>query len=425
MSIRMHRLALTTSVILTLASTLCPLASAQRERILHNFANNGKDGFGAIGSASFDHNGNMWGTTAKGGVYNAGAIFKMNSPDGAWSQEAVAHSFNPSNGDGYEPYGGVIVPFTGFDVPLGDAFGTTFLGGAYGAGTIYALIPNADHKGFTESVLHSFNPNGVDGANPGNSLVVDGSGNLYGTTTAGGAGNAGTVFALEPDGQGGWTEQVLHSFSDNGVDGAVPWSSLLIDVSGNLWGTTSRGGANNCGTIFELVPQSDSTWSETIIHSFTHNSIDGCRPLAGLAGDAFGPGIFWGTTNIGGTSNFGTIYSLTDSGGTWVEAVVYSFANNGDGAHPGYGPLATHGFGNESGVTIDGGAGGVGAIYTWGSQGGGLAVDYSFRQGGKTDGYHPYGGPALDLFGNFYGTTRDGGTDGGGVVYREAPGPPL
>jgi uncharacterized repeat protein (TIGR03803 family) len=421
--IRMRRVACATSLVLMLATiTFCQIAFAQDEHILHNFANNGKDGYGPIGAVSFDDNGSMWGTTAQGGVYNAGSVFKMNSPDGPWSQEAVAHSFSPNNGDGYEPYGGVIVPFTGFGAPIGNAYGTTFLGGANGAGTVYALSPTTNGKGFTESLVHSFNANGSDGANPANSLIVDGSGNLYGTTVAGGTGGAGTVFELESDGSGGFTELVLHSFSNNGVDGAAPWSTLLLDSSGNLLGTTTAGGAYGCGTVFELIPQSDLTWSESVLHSFAHDSSDGCHPLAGLAPDTFSSENFWGTTNTGGTYNFGTVYYITNSSGNWTETVAYSFANNGDGAHPGYGTLVTHGFGNESGVTIDGGAGGVGAVYTWGF-GGVFAVNYSFRHDRKNDGYHPYSGPAGDLFGNLYGTTRDGGTGGGGIVYKEAPGP--
>jgi uncharacterized repeat protein (TIGR03803 family) len=423
MKIQRRRIAPSLPAFLLLVTVaFAPAALTQDEHVLHSFANSGGDGYAPIGALSFDSVGNLFGTSTEGGVYNAGSVFKLIGPFSQWRTESVAYSFNPNNGDGYQPYGGVIVPSVGRSTPAANAYGTTYLGGQYGAGTVYELVSSKSGESYTESVLHSFNPAGGDGANPASSLIVDADGNFYGTTVAGGADGAGTVFELVSDGTGGFTEQVLYSFSNNGVDGVTPWSTLFMDSEGNLWGTTSAGGAYRCGTVFELTPQLDSTWSETIIHNFAHNSSDGCRPLAGVTLDWMG--VWWGATNTGGTHNLGTLYSLTNTDGVWTEAVVHDFAGNGDGAHPGYGSVANIPFDYHHGTTIDGGSGGIGSIYTWRSSLLTYEVSYSFVHDGTNNGFHPYGGPTLDFSGNLYGVTRDGGTDGGGIVYKEAPGPP-
>ena len=118
---------------------------------------------------------------------------------------------------------------------------------------MFELTPIAG-GGWTEQVLHSFNNNGIDGFDPQAGLIFDKNGNLYGTTLAGGTYNGGTVFELTPAGGGGWTEQVLHSFNKNGTDGYYLWASLIFDGAGNLYGTTWVGGTYGNGTVFELSP---------------------------------------------------------------------------------------------------------------------------------------------------------------------------
>jgi uncharacterized repeat protein (TIGR03803 family) len=152
----------------------------------------------------------------------------------------------------------------------------------------------------TETVLHSFG--GAYGANPYFSGVVrDTAGNLYGTTTAGGANGFGTVFKLSPTG----TETVLHSFANDGTDGFSPYAGLAIDTKGNLYGTTYFGGASGFGTVFKLTP----TGTETVLHSFANNGTDGFDPYAGLALDK--AGILYGTTLEGGANGFGTVFKIT------------------------------------------------------------------------------------------------------------------
>jgi len=147
--------------------------------------------------------------------------------------------------DGFYPYTGLI-----FDLS-GNLYGTTYQGGTHSNGTVFELSPNSDGK-WTERVLHSFNGN--DGANPAAGLILVTGGNLYGTTQNGGTYSDGTVFELSPGTNGKWTERVLHSFSNNGKDGTNPEGGVIVDSSGNLYGTTRSGGAHGSGTVFEITP---------------------------------------------------------------------------------------------------------------------------------------------------------------------------
>jgi len=405
-------------VVLTIvaAASLLTSAEAQKETIWHNFPiANGVDGYDPVGGVTIDANGSLWGTTALGGAYGGGVVYKLYSPDGRWSNEEVVHSFNPYNGDGYTPYSGVIVGLKdGFY--RGNIYGTTYQGGTHAAGSVYELSQLAG-GGYAEAILHSFNGNGTDGTFPVASLIFDSAGNLYGTTYSGGSEDAGTVFELVAKAGGGWGEKILHSFSNNGTDGAGPYGALIFDSLGNLYGTTASGGGQSCGIVFELSPQSGGSWSETIVHSFANNSTDGCSPQAGLVIDRFG--TFYGTTNLGGTYGYGTMYNLTQSGGNWTEAILHNYASNPDGAYPGYGALQIDGQGYPVGTTTEGGNS-LGTLeYLGAAQNGGLegVVWHSFEHDG-VDGFTPFAGVTLDLFGNTYGTASSGGSGGGGIVFE-------
>jgi uncharacterized repeat protein (TIGR03803 family) len=363
-------------------------ATAQKEKIWHNFPiANGVDGYAPVGGVTFDANGSLWGTTTLGGAYGGGVIYKLYSPDGQWSAEEIVHSFNPNSEDGYTPYGGVIIGLEdGFY--RGNVYGTTYVGGAYGDGTVYELsqLPGG---GYEEKILHSFYGNQTDGAYPSGSLVFDTAGNLYGMTFSGGIGLAGTVFELIPKANGTWGEKILHHFTKGGADGSFPWGSLIFDASGNVYGTASDWGAYQCGVVFELSPGTDGNWTESIIHNFAGGPTDGCDPLAGLVTDRFG--TFYGTTNVGGAYGYGTIYSLTQTGGVWTEAILHNFSSGDDGAYPGYGSLSIDGQGYPVGTTTNGGAG-LGTLeYLGAAQGGGLegVVWHTFEHDG-VDGYNPF-----------------------------------
>jgi uncharacterized repeat protein (TIGR03803 family) len=168
------------------AASLLTSAEAQKETIWHNFpVANGVDGYDPVGGVTIDANGSLWGTTALGGAYGGGVVYKLYSPDGRWSNEEVVHSFNPYNGDGYTPYSGVIVGLKdGFY--RGNIYGTTYQGGTHAAGSVYELSQLAG-RGYAETILHSFNGNGTDGTFPIASLIFDSAENLYGTTYSGAA----------------------------------------------------------------------------------------------------------------------------------------------------------------------------------------------------------------------------------------------
>jgi uncharacterized repeat protein (TIGR03803 family) len=180
----------------------------------------------------------------------------------------------------------------------------------------------------TEKVLYSFQ-GGTDGTNPSTGLVADSAGNLFGTTTDGGSEGCGVVFELQPSPGGGWTESVIYTFHC-GADGAAPAAGLIFDQAGNLYGTTlTGGGKHHDGTVFELTP-SGGGWTETVLHTFTDK--DGAYPAASLTFDR--AGNLYGTTLFGGRSHNGAVFQLSLSGGVWTETVLHSFTGRNDGIDP-------------------------------------------------------------------------------------------
>src|SRR5664280_870386 len=217
-----------------------------------------------------------------------------------------------------------------------------------------------------DTVLHSFSNNGTDGIVPDGGVIFDAAGNLYGTTWAGGTYRAGTVYELTPAAGGGWTEQVLHSFG-NGADGAFSAAGLIFDTAGNLYGTTAGGGTYSNGTVFELTPAAGGTWTEQVVYSFANNGTDGTVPKAGVIFDA--AGNLYGTTSQGGTYTLGALFELTPAaGGTWTEQVLHSFGNGTDGANL-YAKLIFDGAGNLYGTTYQGGSYGGGTVFRFNAQG--------------------------------------------------------
>ena len=262
-----------------------PLASrAGTLTVIHNFTGGG-DGASPVDGLMMNAKGALFGTASSGGAAGLGAVFKI----GGRGAETVLHSFQGGS-DGATPNGGVI------DDASGTMFGTTTVGGNSGAGTVYSL------RGKTETVLYSFAGGSGDGSDPQAGLVMDASGNLYGTTCAGGASGNGTVFELvAPKSKtGAWTEKLLYSFG-TGADGTAPVGRVVFDAAGNLYGTTSAGGASGYGTVFQLQP--GATWKENILHSF-QNADDGYTPYAGLVADA--AGNFYGAATAGGSNGGGT-----------------------------------------------------------------------------------------------------------------------
>jgi uncharacterized repeat protein (TIGR03803 family) len=328
------------------------------------------------------------------------------------AQESIVHAFTGT--DGAVPAGLILGAH-------GTLYGVTFPGGANAQGVIFT-IP----QGGSETVLYSFSGNGgiaasTDGAAP-TSLMLGSDGNLYGTTQAGGAYNEGTVFEFTSGG----VESVVYSFSGHGgvpssADGAVP-VSLIQGSDGSFYGTTLLGGANDGGTAFNIA-----SGVETVLYSFgggptgATSSSDGIGPLGALLQV---DGIFYGTTQTGGTDKAGTVFSLTTSG---VEAVGYSFTGGSpgasvpDGAFPDAG-LVLGNDGNYYGTTFYAGADGAGTVFSV-TPAGVETVIHSFSGAGhvtgSTDGAYPSAGLLLGRDGNLYGTTRDGGPQFyGGTIFK-------
>lgn len=169
--------------------------------------------------------------------------------------------------------------------------------------------------------MHNFRSTAADGNYPEGSVTIDSEGNLYGTTFGGGLYGYGTVFEFKPVAGGGWTESIVHSFNDDGVDGyysdkttlgglLYTGATLARDSSGNLYGVTDWGGANDYGAVFEVKPSSGGGWTEAVVHDFDY--LDGANPAGGLTMD--GPGNLYGTTVYGGGQNEGSVFELTPGG---------------------------------------------------------------------------------------------------------------
>jgi uncharacterized repeat protein (TIGR03803 family) len=200
--------------------------------VLYNFTGGADGGYPFTGVIR-DSAGNLYGTAELGGTSGAGVVYKVDTA----GQETVLYSFTGGTDGGYPEYAGVIRD------AAGNLYGTTNSGGTSGSGVVYKV----DTKG-QQTVLHSFTGS-ADGSQPEAGVVRDSVGNLYGTTTSGGASGAGVVYKVDTAGQ----ETVLYSFT-GGTDGARPWTGLIRDSSGDLYGTTSSGGTKNSGVVFEVKP---------------------------------------------------------------------------------------------------------------------------------------------------------------------------
>jgi uncharacterized repeat protein (TIGR03803 family) len=288
-----------------------------------------------------------------------GMVFMLPTVARGTSTYKLLYAFKGADGSG--PSAGLV-----FD-RAGNLYGTTTWGGANGGGTVFKLSPNSDGS-WTETVLYSFCSltSCADGESPSSGLILDMSGSLYGTTYAGGntncGGGCGTVFMLHPNSNGSWTESVLHYFCSlaNCADGWFPLAGLTFDASGNLYGTTYWGGFcfNYCGVVFKLAPNSNGSWTESVLHYFCSlaNCADGQSPSGGLTFDT--TGNLYGTAG-GGASGYGVVFRLVpNSNGSWKESILHNFCSLKN-CVDGWGPSAGLTFdtsGNLYGTTYRGGA---------------------------------------------------------------------
>lgn len=387
------------------ASSLSAPLFAQNEQTLYNFS--GTDGNSPLSGLVMDAAGNLYGATFVGGAYGDGVIFEVSrDASGGWT-ETVIYNFTGGT-DGGTPANGNMI----FDA-AGNLYGTTVNGGTHNLGTVFELTPSA--AGWSESVLYSFR--GIkDGANPYMGLVFDGKGNLYGTTYYGGTYDAGTVFELSRAGSGQWTEKVIHTF--NVTNGIYVPGGLAIDGAGNLYGVAQNGGTYGVGVVYELSPGASGSWTGTILHEFT-GANDGGYPYAErLLLDS--SGNLYGTTQGGGAFNYGTVFRLSHAGKIWEEQVLHSF-DNYSARNPNAG-LITDEAGNLYGTCANGnGISSVGAVFELSPESGGTWKPTILHVFKRTDGEFPVAPLVRDTAGNLYGTTWLGGANNIGVVFEIKP----
>jgi len=291
----------------------------------------------------------------------------------------------------------------------GNLYGATLFGGAGGQGVIFRLSQTP--QGWIETQVHAFS-GGSDGGGPNGGMVFDSAGNLYGTTSYGGANDAGTVFEISFSG-GGFTESVVHSFGY--PDGVSPNGGLAIDQAGNLYGTLSLS-TGGYGAVYELSPVAGVGWTLAVIHNF--ESSDGANPYGPIVLDKLGN--LYGTTSGGGPAGLGTAFLLTPTSTGWQHSILHSFSGGPDGGAP-FGGITLDPNGKLYGTALIGGA----SLY-------GTAFSLAWSQGWSTQVIHDFGSfpadaknpsctLALDAAGNLYCATAAGGDYGGGTVLQLKP----
>ena len=427
-----------------LASRPVAAQGKPQEQVLYSFARSSDGGQNPVAGLIFDKAGNLYGTTEYGGsgtctasvANGCGTVFELSPQSGGGWTQTVLYSFQNNGQDGVNPRAGLVID------NAGNLYGTTYQGGGgnctYGCGNVFELSPQSG-GGWAETVLHTFQAAGVDGAAPLGGLIFDSAGNLYGTTYGGGDGSpgGGTVFELSPQSGGLWAEKILFNFA--GVpSGSGPSGNLVFDAEGNLYGATESGGNYDCyygvgcGVAFRLEPRLYGSWAEKVLHQFGVTAGDGEYPNGSLILDA--SGNLYGTTYEGGSGNCdiendcGIIFKISPKSGRgyWPETIVYSFTSftltPRSGQRP-IGPVTFDSSGNLWGTTEEGGAHGGGAVFELFPQSGGgwsEKLAHSFKDN-TMDGGYPWSGLVLDSSGNFYGTTEYGGAHGVGTVFEITP----
>jgi uncharacterized repeat protein (TIGR03803 family) len=371
------------SVFLLCATTAIAL-QAQTFTTLHSFDYTA-DGAYPVTALVQATDGNLYATTSYAGAKGFGTVFRI-TPSGMLT---ALHSFDGT--DGAKPYAGLV------QATDGNLYGTTVGGGAKGYGTVFRITLSG-----MLTTLHSFcsQYRCPDGGYLYAGLVQAADGNFYGTTSAGGANDRGTVFKITPSGM----LTTPHSF--DGTDGSYPYAGLVRATDGNFYGTTVEGGAHGKGTVFKITPGG----MLTTLHSFAGFPTDGSLPYAGLVQAT--DGNFYGTTVGGGAHNRGTVFKITPGG---MLTTLQSF--DGTDGQDLYAGLVQATDGNFYGTTYEGGSNacsfGCGTVFKI-TPSGMLTTLHSFD---GTDGSYPYAGLVQDTNGTFYGTTRLGGAHSYGAVF--------
>jgi uncharacterized repeat protein (TIGR03803 family) len=396
-------------------------SAAATYKVLHSF--DGTDGSSLWRGVVLDGQGDVFGTAVGGGgsgCYGYGCGTVFElSRKTGKWRFAVVQDFG-SGQNGAIPYGGLVLDASG------NLYGTTTMGGADNSGTAFELSPDAD--GWSLTTLYAFcSEPGCRDVGTMAALAWGKEGELYGTSQGGGT-DGGEVFELAP-GPGDWSYTLIHTFQPSYYNqpapgGTNPYAALIVDSAGNLYGTTANGGALcngwSCGVVYELKPLPGGGWKEVVLHRFHLNGTDGHTPGWGaLYMD--GTGRLYGTTQGGGCCG-GVVYKLTlQPDGHWKEKILYQFKGGAKGYLPNAGVVMDEA-GILYGITDAGGYGDCGVIYKLAPQPAGkwaYTVLHTFGHG--DDGCMPEGNLAIDQNGNLYGGTVLGGAYGAGVVFRLRP----
>jgi uncharacterized repeat protein (TIGR03803 family) len=347
---------------------LSPVAGDNwKENVIHAFG--GHEGIEPFAGLTFDASGNLYGTTLQGGSGEGnGTVFKLTPSAGTW--QLTYYSFNQLDRGSY-PTAGVVFDASGNLYGTTQMGGLVTCDDGYGCGTIFRLSPGS--RGGVSEKVHGFSDNGHISF-PESPLTFDAAGRLFGTGLGGGRSNLGIVFELTPTNDGKWTASTVHSFS-GGADGAFPaYGGLVFDMAGNFYGTASGGGYEGgacatyggCGVVFEMTP-SLGGWTETVLYTFT-GGIDGGKPTAGVVLDA--SGNLYGTTPGGGIGSCtdqgipgcGVVFELTPTASGWTQRVLWSFSGDNDGSEP-IASVILDGAGNLYGTTQAGGTYNSGVVF--------------------------------------------------------------
>ncbi len=408
---------------LLLAALVAPQLQAQTLNVLHSFAGT-SDGLYPVAGLTIDSAGSLYGTTA-GLIYTSGpsygSVFRLKPHNGAWLFSPL-YDFTGGN-DGAYPLARVVLGSNGTLYGTVNRGGVQNC--MQGCGLVFNLrprpaIPPSPLTPWNETVLYSFQGS-TDGAYPGyGDIAFDAAGNIYNTGSQGGINNCpghvgcGVVYKLTRSGSN-YTESPLYAFTA-GTDGAFPIAAVAIDHSGNLYTTAYQGGTNNGGTVIQLAP-SGGGYNETTIHQFIA-STDGDNPWTGVLIDS--SGNLFGGTSRDGIDGGGSVYEMSPSGGGWNFSVLQSF--NGSGANPGpQGVLTADASGNLYGTIYAGGAHNYGAIFELRRSGSSFTYIDLYDFTGGSDGGYPASTVTLDSVGNLYGTAYQGGTHNYGVVWQLVP----
>ena len=342
----------------------------------------GANGAKPLSDLVSDAAGDLFGTTSAGGADNDGTVFEIAKSTGELTTLA---SFTGANGDG--PWGGVTSD------AAGDLFGTTAGGGADNDGTVFEI---AKSTGLL-STLATFT--GANGREPFGTVISDAAGDLFGTANYGGADNDGTVFEIAKS-----TGQLTTLVTFTGANGANPAGSLTIDAEGDLFGTTANGGADDDGTVFEIAK---STGELTTLATFTDSN--GAGPERNLTIDAAGD--LFGTTFYGGADNDGTVFEIVKSTGALITLATFTGANGLDPLSD----LVSDAAGDLFGTTEAGGADNDGTAFEIAKSTGLLSTLATFT---GANGEDLDGGLTINSAGDLFGTTYFGGVNSDGTLFE-------